>query len=242
MDWNVAELHTSGVPEAPPASSQQPAPSMPQPFAGPVSRLGWSAHTPAHLMSPSASAGPAASAPLSASPLSPHGSLGPGASTPGSDRSPGDSQYGAYPPATEPPPMRPAFPAIPRSARRASVPATAPGGASNFITNQLFETRSTPPLWTIGEGDATDGPSPGSLGGLSMRPAMSADGSGLPGGLHHHHLGDGGATASSTGRRLRPSVRSASVGANSERPLSSSDLDLGLSGAKAKERNRSVVL
>ncbi len=36
-------------------------------------------------------------------------------------------------------------------------------------------------------------------------------------------------------------MRSASVGANSERPLSSADLDLGLSGAKAKERNRWVV-
>ena len=46
-------------------------------------------------------------------------------------------------------------------------------------------------------------------------------------------------TPSNPGRRLRPSVRSASVGANSERPLCSADLEMGgLSGAKAKERNR----
>jgi hypothetical protein len=73
-----------------------------------------------------------------------------------------------------------------------------------------------------------------------MRIAMSADANGLPGGLHH--MDDGAATVSSTGHPLRPSVQSASVGANSERLLSPSDVDLGLLGAKAKERNRPGVL
>lgn len=236
MDWNVGDLHTSSVPEVQPISGplQMPTSStpQPQPFAGPVSRLGWASQTPVPMV-PSASTPPAVLAPAG-SPLSPHSSLGPGVFTP-SDRSPGDGGFGQFPPQTEPPPPRPAFPAIPRSARRASAPATAPGGASNFITNQLFETRSTPPLWTIGEGDATDGPDASPHSG--MRPAMSADANGFAGGLRG--TAEGATASSAAGRRLRPSVRSASVGANSERPLSSSDLDLGLSGAKAKERNRS---
>jgi len=206
---------------------------------------------------------------------------------------------------------RPAFPPIPaprsnapllhRSARRASMPASAAGGVSNLLNgsglHSLWENRSTPPLWSIGEGEAFGQLSP------TMRPALSAEeitvqqmGNGTTVRCHltaalllcmtdvrdseithsccatvercwscfhaliaaapspdplrrsaalrssersghhgHEHSGDGGPPGS---RRPRPSVRSASVGAHSDRPLSPGDLDLGLASAKAKERNR----
>lgn len=82
---------------------------------------------------------------------------------------------------------RPLLPAIPRaSARRASVPAAAHGGLAPFSAplggpmapliagSSLWETRSTPPLWPIGENGVVNGP------GGHTRSAMSAEADSLP--------------------------------------------------------------
>lgn len=69
------------------------------------------------------------------------------------------------------------LPPIPRvSARRASVPAAAEGGPAPpggpLVPpgggSMLWETRSTPPLWSIGEHHVDNGPS------QHLRPALSA--------------------------------------------------------------------
>ncbi len=192
MDWNGGDLHPS-LPEVPqahglPASLPAASAPQPQPFAGPVSRLGWSSQSPVPILPPSSSH--SMSTPFE---LTRTNSIG----SPIERSSYGQQQFQQHPPPLMPEQQpqvhqqqhnqqqaqqqqqqqtqqqqKPSFPAIPRSARRASVPATAPGGVSSFVTSALYETRSTPPLWPIKEGDVSDDPtSPGS----AMRPAMSAD-------------------------------------------------------------------
>mmetsp|Transcript_9380 Transcript_9380/g.28197 ORF Transcript_9380/g.28197 Transcript_9380/m.28197 type:complete len:660 (-) Transcript_9380:1506-3485(-) len=247
MDWTlpvVQEQHQTSAPltsEAPPPNTS--AMMEPQPFAGPVSRLGWATSpTSGAGMSPltmPASAG----MPSGGSGMLPIHSGNFASAVHGmhsfasEDTSPASSQ--------EPEMRRPLLPAIPRaSARRASVPAAAHGGLAPFSAplggpmapliagSSLWETRSTPPLWPIGENGVVNGP------GGHTRSAMSAEADSLP--LPGQEMYTRMGVAAGVGvRRLRPSVRSASVGANSDRPLSPSDLEPGgISGVKAKERNR----
>ena len=116
-----------------------------------------------------------------------HGdSAGPSSSAPlggGTPLSPGARSLAFSTPSGASAEPRPAFPPIPaprsnapllhRSARRASMPASAAGGVSNLINgsglHSLWENRSTPPLWSIGEGEAFGQLSP------TMRPALSAE-------------------------------------------------------------------
>ena len=125
----------------------------------------WGSSTP-----PSADSGPSLSAPL---PL--HGGrLSPASRTSLALSSPpgaGAEGRPAFPPIPAP---RSGAPLPHRSARRASMPASAAGGVSNLVggggLHSLWENRSTPPLWSIGEGEAF-----GQLSPTMMRPALSAE-------------------------------------------------------------------
>ncbi len=175
MDWNMNVELPASLPAMPagnggvPGLLQPASIAQPQPFAGPVSRLGWASNSPVPTaaLPGQQNCGPPLSSSAGAAGLSGHhmGSPpehGPMSQPPLHPFAAQGEQQGL---------MKPQFPAMPRSARRASVPATAPGGVSTFVSNTLYETRSSPPLWTIGEGEV-DG-SPGIHGG--MRPALSAD-------------------------------------------------------------------
>ena len=159
MDWNVPLpelLITSMPPQASMATAPQSTAGTPQPFLGPVSRLGWSAQSPvAGLPSTDPHMLPSGSPP----PTFVGSDIGSWISS--DTVSGGGRSHG--------PPTDPAFPAVPRSARRVSVPASAPGSASDFLT-AMWETRSTPPLWSIGKDAAAD-----DQGGRPVRTAMSAD-------------------------------------------------------------------
>lgn len=175
MDWNMNVELPASQPATPACNSGMPglpqpaSMAQPQPFAGPVSRLGWATNS---LVPTAASLGQQNSGPPLSSSAGAAGLSGHHMGSPpehGLMKQPPLHPFAAQ--GEQQGLMKPQFPAIPRSARRASVPATAPGGVSTFVGNTLYETRSSPPLWTIGEGEV-DG-SPGIYGG--MRPALSAD-------------------------------------------------------------------
>ena len=121
----------------------------------------WGSSTP-----PSADSGPSSSAPL---PLG-VGRLSPAARSLGLSAGAGAEPRPAFPPIPAP---RSNAPLPHRSARRASMPASAAGGVSNLLSgglHSLWENRSTPPLWSIGEGETF-----GQLSPTMMRPALSAE-------------------------------------------------------------------